>query len=99
MARGVGRRGRAFATLLLATLLATLATTRATASDDPDATSRARQTSHLATHAVGGAEKPHELRVGDAAPRRITATTPRPSVTRPKMMGNSRAEGLSKDAA
>jgi hypothetical protein len=80
MARGVGRLGRAFATLLLATLLATLATTRATASDDPDATSRARQTSHLATHAVGGAEKPHELRVGDAAPRRIAATTRRPGI-------------------
>ena len=79
MTARAGRRGRAFATLLLVAALATLAASEATASEDPNAASHAPSSSHLAS-TTGGAEKPHELRVGDAAPRRIAANTRRPGI-------------------
>ena len=79
MTARAGRRVRAFATLLLVAALATLAASEATASEDPDAASHAPSSSHPAS-TTGGAEKPHELRVGDAAPRRIAANTRRPGI-------------------
>ena len=79
MTARAGRRGRAFATILLVAALATLVASEATASEDPNAASHAPSSSHLAS-TTGGAEKPHELRVGDAAPRRIAANTRRPGI-------------------
>ncbi len=79
MTARAGRRGRAFATILLVAALATLAGSEATASEDPNAASHAPSSSHPAS-TTGGAEKPHELRVGDSAPRRIAANTRRPGI-------------------
>ena len=79
MTARAGRRGRAFATILLVAALATLVASEATASEDPNAASHAPSSSHPAS-TTGGAEKPHELRVGDSAPRRIAANTRRPGI-------------------
>ena len=79
MTARAGRRGRAFATILLVAALATLVVSEATASEDPNAASHAPSSSHPAS-TTGGAEKPHELRVGDSAPRRIAANTRRPGI-------------------
>ena len=47
MTARAGRRGRAFATILLVAALATLVVSEATASEDPNAASHAPSSSHV----------------------------------------------------